>query len=76
MIVQILNQLAKKWLNLRLIPAKKLQLVGQMAVIGRKIKQIPAAKLNNTQWFLLLYVAGFSSLLLVVTLLKVAMKLI
>lgn len=76
MIVQILNQLAKKWLNLRLIPAKKLQLVGQMAVIGRKFKQISSSKLSNWQWFLLLYVAGTGCLLMLVTLLKVAMKLI
>lgn len=72
----MINQTSKNYSPAAQKPALKLPLVGQMAVIGRKIKQIPAAKLNNTQWFLLLYVAGFSSLLLVVTLLKVAMKLI
>lgn len=56
--------------------ADKLLLVGQIAVISRKCKQFSAANLSNAQWFLLLYVAGFCSLLLLVTLLKVAMKLI
>ena len=73
---QIFHQLATQWLNLLLAPAKKLQLVGQMAVIGRKFKQISSAKLSNWQWFLLLYVAGTGCLLLLVTFLKVAMKLI
>lgn len=70
------NQISKNYPPSVQTSALKLSLVGQMAVIGRKIKQISAANLSNTQWFLLLYVAGFSSLLLVVTLLKVAMKLI
>lgn len=50
--------------------------VRQITGIGRKFKQISAAKLSNIQWFVLLYVAGFGSLLLLVTLLKIAMKLI
>jgi hypothetical protein len=53
----------------------KLQLIGQLAVIGRKFKQFSDEKFNNWQWFLLLYVAGTCALLLLVTLLKVAMKL-
>ncbi len=54
----------------------KMQLVGQVAVIGRKCKQFSEEKLSTWQWFLLLYVAGISSLLLLVSLLKVAIKLI
>jgi hypothetical protein len=53
----------------------KWQLVGQFTVIGRKFKQFSDEKLNNWQWFVLLYVAGTCALLLLVTLLKVAMKL-
>jgi hypothetical protein len=56
--------------------AEKLPLAGQIAVIGRKFKQFFGANLSSSQWFLLLYVAGFGSLLLLATLLKVAMKLI
>lgn len=69
-------QLVKQWVHLWLVSTQKLQLVGQFAVIGRKFKQISSAKLSNLQWFLLLYVAGTGCLLLLVTLLKVAMKLI
>jgi hypothetical protein len=54
----------------------KLQLVGQMAVIGRKFKQFSGEKFSDWQWFLLLYLAGTSALLLLATLLKFAMKLI
>lgn len=53
----------------------KLQLVGHLTVIGRKFKQFTDRKLCDWQWFLLLYVAGTSALLLVVTLLKITMKL-
>ena len=72
----MINQTSKNYPPPVQKPAFKLSLDGQIAVIGRKIKQIPSANLSNTQWFLLLYVAGFSSLLLMVTLLKIAMKLI
>ena len=54
----------------------KLQLGGQMAVIGRKFKQFSSTNLSNWQWFLLLYLAGTVALLLLATLLKIAMKLI
>ena len=76
MLNQVFHQLAQYWANPLRDPTKKLQLVGQMSVIGRKFKQISSAKLSNWQWFLLLYVAGTGSLLLLVTFLKVAMKLI
>ncbi|RVU41974.1 hypothetical protein EOE67_01940 [Rheinheimera riviphila] len=76
MINQIFHQLTKQWLNPQPDPSKNLQLVGQISVIGRKFKQISSAKLSNWQWFLLLYVAGTGCLLLLVTFLKFAMKLI
>lgn len=53
----------------------KLHFVGQLTVIGRKFKQFSGAHLNSWQWFLLLYVAGTGALLVLVTLLKLAMKL-
>ena len=72
----VIQQLWKISFSQRLNHSKNLQLVGQMAVIGRKFKQISSANLRPWQWFLLLYVAGTGGLLLLVTLLKVAMKLI
>lgn len=55
---------------------KNLRLVGQFTGIGRKFKQFSGTNLKSWQWFLLLYVAGTGSLLLLVSFLKVAMKLI
>ncbi|OBP14179.1 hypothetical protein A5320_16180 [Rheinheimera sp. SA_1] len=72
----VTHQLSKISFSQRLNHSKNLQLVGQMSVIGRKFKQISSAQLSNWQWFLLLYVAGTGCLLLLVTFLKVAMKLI
>lgn len=70
------NQMTGHRLNQALSQTKNLPLVGQMAVIGRKFKQFSSVHLKPWQWFLLLYVAGTGVLLLLVTLLKVAMKLI
>ncbi len=73
---QIILQLVKLSTNQLGSYCKNLQLVGQMTVIGRKFKQFSSVNLKPWQWFLLLYVAGTVGLLLLVTLLKVAMKLI
>lgn len=73
---QIILQLAKLSINQFERYCKNLRLVGQMTVIGRKFKQFSSVNLKPWQWFLLLYVAGTGVLLLLVTLLKVAMKLI
>ena len=53
-----------------------LQLVGQLTAIGRKCKQFSTTHFSTWQWFMLLYVAGIGSLLLLVSFLKIAMKLI
>jgi|GEM_PF-6498929 len=70
------NPLTKHFGIQRQIHPKHLQLVGQIAGIGRKFKQFSGTNLKSWQWFLLLYVAGTGCLLVLVTFLKVAMKLI
>lgn len=60
-------------------PIKKHQFSRTLAVlsaIGRKFSGNFSDKLTGNQWFLLLYLAGFTGLFLLVFLLKLAMKLI